>query len=335
MFTTSIQAPVYSVAAVETVRGLQLVVVHLAIPPNGSLSRCMSPKEHSALGASHKVLKHIDHLGVAFRSLRPLNFGLLGLLPSCLVDQLRDRDWYPGLLRLLVDLSPIFSQRVPLLPVPPCALICRVAQHAADGGTIPVCASMLGQDAIRHEFTCDAVGPHPLVDALSEDSLHDLGLIFLYFGITALAPALSIRDLTGGNPTLLGHPPPTHGCAFPEAVNLDLPDSGHETEGLYVDGVHHSFQPDLMGLHHLHQGGCRVHATAQPVSLPADDGIEQSPPSIGQHALKLGAALRPAVPNLLVPRSDDESLVHTIGLHIRDLLDPVYNIGCQSHIPYV
>ena len=47
--------------------------------------------------------------------------------------------------------------------------------------------SMLGRDAIRHEFACDAVGPHPLVDVLPEDSPDDLGLIFFYFGIATPA----------------------------------------------------------------------------------------------------------------------------------------------------
>ena len=63
-----------------------------------------------------------------------------------------------------------------------------------------------------------------------------------------------------------------------------------------------------------------VHAAAEAVGLPADDGVEAPVPGVGEHALELGALLGPAASHLLVARGDGVAALLAVGLHVADLL---------------
>ena len=123
-----------------------------------------------------------------------------------------------------------------------------------------------------------------------------------------------------GHPSLLGCAPFAQGGPFPEVVQLDLADGRHEAEGLHVDGVHDGFQPDLVGFDHFHWGGGGIHAPAEAVGLPADDGVEAFLPGVGQHPLELGAFLGPARAHLLVAGGDGQALALAVGFHLAGLL---------------
>ena len=75
-----------------------------------------------------------------------------------------------------------------------------------------------------------------------------------------------------------------------------------------------------MRLDHLHEGGGGIHAAAEAVGLPADGGVEAAGGGVGEHALKLGAALGPAAPNLLVAGGYGVAAFLAVGLHVAELL---------------
>ena len=76
----------------------------------------------------------------------------------------------------------------------------------------------------------------------------------------------------------------------------------------------------LMSLDDLHEGGCGVHAPAEAVGLPADDGVEAFPPGVGQHPLELRALLGPSPAHLLVSGRDGQALALAVGFHLACLL---------------
>ena len=150
--------------------------------------------------------------------------------------------------------------------------------------------------------------------------LNDLGLLLNHLGPSVVSDAVTVGEAAGGHPSLLGRSPLAQNGPLAEVVELYLADGRHECEGLHVDGVHDGFQPNLVSLDDLHEGGGGVHPPAEPVGLPAHDGVEASLSGIGQHPLELGAFLRPAPAHLLVAGCDGQPLALAVGFHLAYLL---------------
>ena len=58
-----------------------------------------------------------------------------------------------------------------------------------------------------------------------------------------------------------------------------------------TQNLHDGFEPYLVGFDDLDEGGGGVHVSAEPVGLPAHEGVEASASGVGQHPLELGALL--------------------------------------------
>ena len=147
------------------------------------------------------------------------------------------------------------------------------------------------------------------MDVHVEDAADDLRLLLNHLGPAVVSDAVSVGEAAGGHPSLLGRPPLAQSGPLPEVVQL-----------YFADGVHDGFEPNLVGLDDLHEGGGWIHAPAEPVGLPADDGVEASALGVGQHPLELGALLRPAPAHLLVAGCDGQLLALAVGFHLAYLL---------------
>ena len=180
---------------------------------------------------------------------------------------------------------------------------------------VPAQGSVLGRQPMANDR-----GSQALVDAPAVDAAHHLGLLFHYLRPAVLPDAVPVGHVADRDASLLGSAPLAHGGPLAEVVQFDLADGGHQAEGLHVDGVHDRFQVDVAGFHHLHQGGGGVHAPAEAVGLPADDGVEAVPPGVGQHPLELGALLGPALAHLLVADGDGQPPAFAVGFHLAGLL---------------
>ena len=75
-----------------------------------------------------------------------------------------------------------------------------------------------------------------------------------------------------------------------------------------------------MGIDDFHECGGWVHASAESVGLPADDGIEATVAGVGEHSLELWTGLRPTSADLLVSRDDGQSSSLAVCFHLCDLL---------------
>ena len=266
------------------------------------------------------MLEQVGHLGVPLGDGQPLFLQLLGPIPGRLVHQRRDRDLDPRLLRLGVDSRPFLRRHRPPPSVAPGALVGRIPDHAVDLGLVPPHAGLGRRDSLVGQPPGDGGDTQPFVDVQPEDALHDLGLDLHYLWLATLSDPVAVGEAAGWYTALLGGPSLAHSRSLTEVVELDLPDGCHEAEGLQVDGVHDGLEPDLVGLHDLHEDGGGVHPPAQPVGLPADDGVEASVSCVGEHPLELRALLGPAPANLLIARDDGQSRALAVGLHLADLL---------------
>ena len=164
-----------------------------------------------------------------------------------------------------------------------------------------------------------------------EDASHDLGLRLVYLRLAVLSDTVTVGDRADWHSPLLCRPALPHSRPLPEVVELYLSNGRHQTEGLHVDGVHDGFQPNLVGLDHLHESGGGVHSPAEPVRLPADDCVEPSLACVFQHPLKLRTLLRPSPSHLLIACDDGESLSLAMGLHLVDLFEiEVLSVGTET-----
>ena len=206
------------------------------------------------------------------------------------------------------------------LAVPPGALVGLVAQDAVDL-TVPPPLGLIGRrNAVGHQPLADHPRPQSVLHAHAVDAPHDIGLGLHYLGPAVVSDAVPVGNVADRNASLLGRAPLAHRRALPEVVQLDLADGRHEAEGLHVYGVHDGFELYLVGLDDLHEGGGGVHAPAEAVRLPADDGVEAPPSGVGQHPLELGALLRPALAHLLVAGNDGQPPAFAVGFHTGSLL---------------
>ena len=310
----------HAVAVVVPLRRVELVPVDLAVARDLVAVVRLSSEEHPALGAPDEMLQQVEHLGVPLGPAQPLLLEGLRPIPGLLVHQRRDRDLYPGLLRLRVDPRPVFRRNMPGPAKPPDALVGLVAQNAVNARFLPPRVGLAHGDFLLDQLPGDGRRAHPLVDVLAEDAPHDLGLGLVNLRPAVVAGPVAVGERAGRHAALLGRPAPAHGRALPEVVQLDLSDGRHQAEGLHVDGVHDGLDPYLVGLDDLHESGGGEHAPAEAVRLPADDGVEQTLLGVGQHPLELGALLRPAPADLLVARGDGQPLALAVGLHLDGLL---------------
>ena len=274
----------------------------------------------AALAAFQQVLQQVEHLRVPLGLPAPLLLQGLRPLPDILVHQGRNRDLYPGVPRLVVGLRAVFGGDVTLLSVDPGARIGGVRQNVMDVGLTPQQLAGLCGDSVVGQPHGNRGRPHLLMDVHVEDAANNLRLLLDYLRPAVVSDAVSVGEAAGGHPSLLGRPTLAQSGPLPEVVQLYLADGRHESEGLHVDGVHDGFQPNLMGLDDLHEGGCGVHAPAEPVGLPADDGVEAPPSGVGQQSLELWALLRPAPADLLVAGGDGQPLALAVGFHLGGLL---------------
>ena len=274
----------------------------------------------AALATFQQVLQQVEHLRVPPGRPAPLLLQLLRPSPGLLVHQRRDRDLYPGVPRLVVGLRPVLGGDVTLLSVDPRAGVGGIRQNVMDVGLTPQQLAGLGGHSLVGQPHGNRGGPHPLIDVHVEDAADDLRLLLNHLGPAVVSDAVSVGEAAGGHPPLLGRPPFAHGGPLPEVVQLYLADGRHEAEGLHVDGVHDGFQPNLVGLDDLHEGGGGVHAPAEPVGLPADDGVKAPALGVGQHPLELGALLGPAPAHLLVAGGDGQPFALAVGFHLACLL---------------
>ena len=274
----------------------------------------------AALAAFQQMLQQVEHLRVPPGRPAPLLLQLLRPSPGLLVHQRRDRDLYPGVPRLVVGLRPVLGGDVTLLSVNPRARVGGIRQNVMDVGLTPQQLAGLGGDSLVGQPHGNRGGPHPLIDVHVEDAADDLRLLLNHLGPAVVSDAVSVGEAAGGHASLLGRPTLAQSGPLPEVVQLYLADGRHESEGLHVDGVHDGFEPYLVGLDDLHEGGCGVHAPAEPVGLPADDGVEAPALGVGQHPLELGALLGPAPAHLLVAGRDGQPLALAVGFHLACLL---------------
>ena len=158
-----------------------------------------------------------------------------------------------------------------------------------DGAVVPTPDGIGRRDALGGQLPGDGGSPQPFADVHLEDVADDLDLGLHRQRSAVLTEAVAVGDVVDRDAALLGGAALAHRGALPEVVQLDLADGRHEAEGLHVDGVQDGFELYLVRLDDLHEGGGRVHAPAEPVGLPADDGVEASPLGVGQHPLELRA----------------------------------------------
>ena len=155
---------------------------------------------------------------------------------------------------------------------------------------------------------------------LAEDAADKLGLRLVDVEVAAVVVAVSVGRRPGGHPAQLGLSSLAHPGPLPEVVQLDVADGRHQAEGLHVDGVHDGRDADPVRVDDLHEGGGGVHSPAEPVGLPAHDGVEASYLGVGQHPLELRPLLRPASAHLLIACDDGHSILLAVGFHVADLL---------------
>ena len=203
-----------------------------------------------------------------------------------------------------------------VLAVDPGARVSGIPQDVVQAGLKPQQLAGLGGDALVGQQHGNRIGTQPLIDVHLEDAAQDLGLLINRLGPSVVSDAVSVGGAAGGQEALLGRTALAQGGPLPEVVQLDLADGSHETEGLHVDGVHDGFEPNLVCLDDLHEGGGGVHPPAEAVGLPADDGVEVSAPGVGQHSLELGSLLRPSPADLMVAGSDCQPLALAVGFHL-------------------
>ena len=235
----------------------------------------------TALAALQKVLQQVEHIRVPLGFDAPLLLQGLRPLPGLVVDHLRDRNLDPGVSRLVVDFHSVLGGDVAVLAVDPGARVGGVAQDVVHAGLEPQQLAGMGGDSLVRQPHGNGVGPHPLMDVHVEDAADDLRLLLNHLGPAVVSDAVCVGEVARGDPPLLGRPPLAHRGPLPEVVQLYLADGGHEAEGLHVDGVHDGFEPNLVGLDDLHECGGWVHAPAEAVGLPADDGVEASSSGVG------------------------------------------------------
>ena len=274
----------------------------------------------AALAAFQEVLQHVEHLRIPPCPPAPLLLQGLRPLPGFLIHQRRDWDLYPGVPGLVVGLGPVFGGDVAFLPIDPCARVGGIRQDVVDVGLTPQRLAGLCGDSLVGQPHGNRRRPHPLMDVHVEDAADYLRLLLHDARPPVVSDAVPVGEAARGHPSLLGRPALAHCGPFSEVVQLDLADGGHESEGLHVDGVHDGFEPYLVCLDDLHEGGGGVHAPAEAVGLPADDGVEASLSGVGQHPLELRSLLRPAPAHLLVAGGDGESLALAVGFHLAYLL---------------
>ncbi len=207
----------------------------------------------------------------------------------------------------LYTLISSLSHNPACLAVPPGALVDLLPQKSADVRVVPPRTRSPCGRVVLSQLPGNRQSHQSFVDVLLKDALHHLNLRLVYHRLAVLPDPVPVRDRTVWHPPLLGLPPLglpplAHRGSLPEVVQLDLANGRHEAEGLHVDGVHDRLQAFLVRLDHLHEGDGRVHPTAEPVRLPANDGVEASLVCICQHPLELGALLGPAPAHLLVAR---------------------------------
>ena len=180
-------------------------------------------------------------------------FNFLRPFPGLIVDHLRDRNLYPGVLRLVVDLHAVLGGDMAVLSVDPGARVGGIPEDVVHAGLKPHQLAGLGGDPLVGQPRGNGVGPHPLIDVHAEDASDDLRLLLNHLGPAVLSDAVTVGEAAGGHPSLLGSPPLAHRGPLPEVVQLDLADGRHESEGLHVDGVQDGFEPYLVGLDDLHE----------------------------------------------------------------------------------
>ena len=195
------------------------------------------------------------------------------------------------------------------LAVDPGARVGGIPQDVMYAGLKPQQLAGLGGDSLLGQPHGNRRGPHPLMDVHVEDAAHNFGLLFHDIEPSVVSDAVSVEEAARGHAPLLGRPTLAQSGPLPEVVQLNLADGGHQAEGLHVDGVHDGFEPYLVGLDDLHEGGGGIHAPAEAVGLPADDGVEASLSGVGQHPLEFGPLLRPSPAHLLIAGGDGKPLV--------------------------
>ena len=306
----------HPVALVVAAGSGQIVAVLLAVANVDGAPLGFRMEVVPALAASQQVLQQVEHLRTPLGLPATLFLQLLRPFPRLIVDHLRDRDLHPGVPRLVVDPLTVFGGDVAVLSVYPRARVGGIPQNVVHAGLKPQQLAGLCGDALVGQPHGNGVRPHPLIDVHVEDAADDLRLLFNHVEPAVVSDAVSVGDAAGGHPSLLGRPPLAQSGPLPEVVQLNLADGGHESEGLHVDGVHDGFQPYLVGLDDLHEGGGRIHAPAQAVGLPADDGVEASLSWRRPASLELGALLGPAPAHLLVAGCDGQPLALAVGFHL-------------------
>ena len=92
MLATISGALFVSVATVVPLWRINVVFVDFISASNGPLPSRSASEKRSALCASDKMLKHVEHFGVPLRSVDSQRLGFLGPLPGHLID----RKWKKG-----------------------------------------------------------------------------------------------------------------------------------------------------------------------------------------------------------------------------------------------
>ena len=310
----------HPVAVVVPLRGDPGLLADLALPPEVGVGGGAAGEHQPALGAADEVLEQIEYLGVALGSHRPLLLDGLSAVPCLLVHQGRERHLDPPIFRLRVDSLSGLRHDPAGLAVVPGALVDFPAENGADVCLVPPGAGISQGGVVAGHPFADWRPGQTLVHVHLEDAPNDLGLRLVYLRLAVVSGTIPVGGRSGGHPALLGRAALAHGGPLPEVVQLYLADGGHEAEGLHVDGVGDGFELYLMSLDHFHEGGGRVHAPAEAVGLPADDGVEAFPPSVGQHPLELRALLGPSPAHLLVSGGYGQPLALAVGFHLACLL---------------
>ena len=221
-------------------------------------------------------------------------------LPNILVHQRGKGDVDPVVPWSLVDPPTGFRRDLPGPAETSDTFVSRVRQNSVYNPLAPLFAMLCRGDPFVEEPPADRSDAQPFVDVHLKNPPHHLGLVLHHFRLAAVSDAVTVGDSSGWDPALLGGPALAQRSSLPEVVQFDLAYGRHETEGLYIDGVHHSLEPYLVGLDDFHQGCRRVHPPAQAVGLPADDGVETPGFGVSQHALELRTLLGPSLADLLV-----------------------------------
>ena len=310
----------HPVALVVAPWRIEVVAVGLPAAPDGVAPLRDGTHQHAALAAADEVLEQVEHLRIARGADPPPHPQRLRLLPDLVVHERGEGHADPAVAGLLVDAGAVVGGDVAGFAVPPGAQVGLVAEDAVDLRRVPARSAPARGDVLARESLGDREPAHALVDVLPEDTPHHLGVLLVDGGRALLGDAVAEGNAVDGDAALLGGPALAHRGALAEVVELDLADRRHEAEGLHVDRVHHRLDADALRLDDLHEGGGGVHAAAEAVGLPADDGVEAPVPGVGEHALELGALLGPAASHLLVARGDGVAALRAVGLHVADLL---------------